>query len=262
MTLERSLHLGERHSLFNSRPHLDILISMRPKHPYVTIEELRRDHSLLVSEMPGRADPRFSGSTDTTIAERYCPKDEPILECGPIFGAFTKWLQEAGYREIHALDFADMLTMPDRGKLTFHEINFNTERFPYEEGFFSSVCAWGIIEHLENPYHFIRELHRVLKSDGVLILAIPNVLHIVSRLKFLKNGYFPRWNKKDNHTFIMPRGIFEKAFLRHFDVLETKYIRPNLNLYSNTPRWYLPANEWFGNYAVYVLKKKPFESYA
>lgn len=232
-------------------------------HPYVTVEELRRNHSLLADIPEGKFDPRFGGGTDLELFERYSPeKEKSILECGALFGAFTKYLQDKGYQNIHALDLADMLHYPDRGKLTMRELNFSTEKMPYEEGFFQTVVAWGLLEHLENPFHFIRECHRVLMPGRYLILSMPNLLHIRSRLKFLLSGMFPRWNPNDNHIVMFPRGVFEKAFLRHFDLVETKYIKPHLQLYTNKTSRFLPAGVWFGNYVVYVLKKKPFIPYA
>lgn len=235
---------------------------IRGRHPYVTVEELRRNPALLLEPRGDWAGPRFEGSTTKSLVEKFCPKEQPILECGPIWGKFLEWLQERGYCNVHALDFVDMIRWGDRGRLTFHGIDFNRETFPYPDNFFGGICAWGILEHLENPHHFIRESHRVLQEGKYLLLSMPNVLHVKSRLKFLFDGVFPRWNVKDNHTAVFPRGLFEKAFLRHFDLERVLYTHPNWNLYSHTDAWYLPKNEWFGNYVVYVLKKKRFEPFA
>src|SRR5581483_8562368 len=134
---------------------------IRGRHPFVTVAELRRNPSLLVEPKGDWAGPRFEGSTATQLIERYCPKDEAILECGPIWGKSTEWLQERGYRDIRVLDFADMLRWGDRSRMQFGVIDFNTERMPYPDGSIGSAVAWGICEHLENPHHFIRELNRV-----------------------------------------------------------------------------------------------------
>jgi SAM-dependent methyltransferase len=44
---------------------------------------------------------------------------------------------------------------------------------PYEDGRFDLVCAFDIIEHVEDDLHALVELSRVLKDDGVLILSVP-----------------------------------------------------------------------------------------
>ena len=226
--------------------------------PYQTIEELRKNPYLSdnVVESGGT---RFEGSTHPPTALKYLPKNAPVLECGPVYGKFTEFLLESGYQDVHALDFYDVLRFVDRGKIKFNLIDFNTERMPYPDGYFGSVAAWGIGEHLENPFHFMREAHRVLENDKIFIFSIPNIFHIMSRLVFLKRGTFPRWGYRNNHIMLFPRGVFEKTFLRYFDLIETVYIRPAihyplLNKFSK----FLPANQWFGNFVVYVLKKKPF----
>ena len=227
--------------------------------PYLTVEEMRSHVDLLKRDDTFKeGGTRFLGSTDVGLALAYLPREKPVLECGPSLGKFTEMLQTHGYSNIHALDFVDMLHFPDRGKLTFSLIDFNTERMPYPDRYFGGVTAWGIGEHLENPYFFMREAYRVLENDGVFIFSVPNIFHIMSRLVFLKRGIFPRWSEHNNHIALFPRGVFEKTFLRYFDLHDTVYIRPGIDypLFRYLSR-YLPANEWFGNFVVYILKKRP-----
>lgn len=236
---------------------------------YLTVAEMRRERRTTEEKPSPGGGTRFEGSTAPELALRYFSKEGEILECGPHFGMFTKFLQDHGFGKIHLLDFTDVLHFPDRGRLIFHEIDFNTEPFPYPDSFFDGVSAWGIIEHMENPYQFMREVHRTIKPGAVFFLSLPNVFHLMSRIGFLRRGMFPRWNERTNHIYVLPRGIFEKTFLRYFDLTGTVYTQPG-NLYVN--RKYVkvgwgyrlldvllkrfPANEWFGNYVVYVLKKK------
>jgi SAM-dependent methyltransferase len=65
-------------------------------------------------------------------------------------------------------------------------------RIPYEDGKFDYICFLEAIEHTENPYNAVRELARVLKPGGTLILSTPNYLNIERRLKFLVTGFFTR----------------------------------------------------------------------
>lgn len=231
--------------------------------PYLTIEEMRDNADLLKQDVNMETGgSRFSGSTDTDVALQYLPRDGKILECGPSIGSFTRFLQKQGYRDIHALDFTDAFLYGDKTKITFHTLDFNTDRMPYPDGFFDGATAWGILEHLENPYLLVREAHRVLKDGGIFLVAVPSIFHWMSRLLFLKTGMFPRWNRRNNHIAVFPRGVFEKIAFRYFDLVELRYTRPSLWL-NKPDRWsrWLPANEWFGNYVVWALKKKKFVPY-
>lgn len=72
--------------------------------------------------------------------------------------------------------------------LPCHCLDLNKDLpFP-AESFDLVVCVEGI-EHIENPHHLIREVRRVLKSGGRLVLSTPNVLSLKSRMHALKLGY-------------------------------------------------------------------------
>jgi 2-polyprenyl-3-methyl-5-hydroxy-6-metoxy-1,4-benzoquinol methylase len=57
--------------------------------------------------------------------------------------------------------------------LTVHQGPLESCGFP--DSFFDVVTMWHVIEHLANPPATLREVHRMLKPDGVLLLRTPNV---------------------------------------------------------------------------------------
>lgn len=61
--------------------------------------------------------------------------------------------------------------------------------WPIETNSFDYVVSIEAVEHLENPWHLIREAGRVLKPGGVFILTTPNILSVRSRLSYLLYGY-------------------------------------------------------------------------
>ncbi len=44
-------------------------------------------------------------------------------------------------------------------------------QLPYSEGYFDVVVAFGVAENLEQPEELVREIKRVLKQDGVLVIS-------------------------------------------------------------------------------------------
>lgn len=57
--------------------------------------------------------------------------------------------------------------------LTVHPGPLKACRFP--DQWFDVVTMWHVIEHLADPLETLREIHRVLKRDGIVLLRTPNV---------------------------------------------------------------------------------------
>ena len=76
--------------------------------------------------------------------------------------------------------------------------NYSSERvttaslaaLPYADGVFDRALCLDVLEHLtfdEQPVA-IGELHRVLRSGGELLVSVPNLAHLQSRVHFLLQG--------------------------------------------------------------------------
>lgn len=110
------------------------------------------------------------------------------LDLGAGQGGFTKKLIEQGHTNIYACDKS-----PEYFRLKgliCSRCDLNHEALPYSANFFDMVVCTEVIEHLENPRHLVREIHRVLKAKGRVIISTPNVLSLRGRLSFLLRGYF------------------------------------------------------------------------
>jgi SAM-dependent methyltransferase len=60
---------------------------------------------------------------------------------------------------------------------------------PFKSASFDAVNLVEVIEHIENQPQLIREIARVLKPDGVVLITTPNILNILSRLRFVFTGF-------------------------------------------------------------------------
>jgi SAM-dependent methyltransferase len=69
-----------------------------------------------------------------------------------------------------------------------HHLDLNKD-LPFPAEHFDLVTCVEGIEYLENPHHLIREVRRVLKPAGKLILSTPNTLSLKSRMHGLRLGY-------------------------------------------------------------------------
>lgn len=73
--------------------------------------------------------------------------------------------------------------------ITCDKANIN-QNLPYEGNTFDIACSIEVMEHIENQFDYVRELYRILKSNGRAIITTPNILNANSRLKFLHSGFW------------------------------------------------------------------------
>jgi SAM-dependent methyltransferase len=63
-----------------------------------------------------------------------------------------------------------------------------TASLPYEANSFDAVLCMEVIEHLECHSVIIREIGRVLRPGGLMIMSFPNIGRFVSRFSFAVTG--------------------------------------------------------------------------
>lgn len=68
---------------------------------------------------------------------------------------------------------------PDAEFLT---TNLETGRLPVSDGDMDVVAAVEVIEHLENPRAFVRDLARCVRPGGIVVVSTPNQLSALSML--------------------------------------------------------------------------------
>lgn len=94
--------------------------------------------------------------------------------------------------EVFASDIADTNSdFFDKNGISFTKADLE-KQFPYANDSFDVVVAGEIIEHLADTDSFIKEINRVLKNDGYVLITTPNVVSLGRRLLILlgRSAYF------------------------------------------------------------------------
>lgn len=178
-------------------------------------------------------------------------KESRILEIGCGQGNLYNKLINKGYNHISLVDIDNYTD-----GLVVQKVDVSFNALPFSENSFDLVLAIAIIEHLENPFFSIREIYRVLRPGGKLIVAIPSVLSFKSRIRFLLSGNVVGFNKENNHISFFSEDIFTKIVLNKFDLKKEFYSDGYLKLFNrkfifNHPVW----NKQFGDKVLLVLEK-------
>lgn len=77
-------------------------------------------------------------------------------------------------------------------------VDLDTGRVPATDGFADVVAAVETIEHLENPRAFCRELTRLAKPGGWIVVTTPNQLSVLGKLGLVLLNEFP-WFRGRNY---------------------------------------------------------------
>jgi SAM-dependent methyltransferase len=69
------------------------------------------------------------------------------------------------------------------------QLDLNAQPLPYEDECFDLVTCSEVLEHVENYRAVLREIKRVLKPGGLMVVTTPNVLNMKSRIRYLVSGF-------------------------------------------------------------------------
>jgi len=145
-----------------------------------------------------KADPYLHEQVAEQIKKILKPKCK-ILDLGAGEGAMSKRLADLNY-DVISVD-ANKEEFKCR-EATFYQVDCNdpeavnslSEKF---KDCFDLVLGMEVIEHVENPWQYIRLLKKMLKEDGYLMITSPNITSWLSRIIFLFTGQFHQFSDND-----------------------------------------------------------------
>ena len=74
---------------------------------------------------------------------------------------------------------------------TFIQADLN-HQFPLSSDSVDTAFANQVIEHILDPWFFVKEIYRILRRNGVGIITTPNIRYVKNIMRILLNGRGPR----------------------------------------------------------------------
>lgn len=84
---------------------------------------------------------------------------------------------------------------PQDIRTRFEKVDLETGRIDFPDAFADVVASLETIEHVENPRAFFRELTRLVKPGGLIIVSTPNQLSFLSKISLLVKNQYPAFQE-------------------------------------------------------------------
>lgn len=105
------------------------------------------------------------------IAAGILPARPLILNIGAATGRSSEWLGELG--EVVSLEYDEDCCRLTRERTGLDVLEGTILDLPWESGSFDLVCAFDVIEHVEDDVAAVVEMKRVCRKDGMLFVTVP-----------------------------------------------------------------------------------------
>ena len=168
------------------------------------------------------------------------PRDARVLDAGCGEGVLVE--EFADRLRIEGIDANYSSDRVRTGSLT---------RLPYADGSFDRAVCLDVLEHLsfEDQRTALAELARVLRSGGELLVSVPNLAHLQSRVHFLLRGHLIRTASEEKHPGDRPVDEYIRLAERAgLELIRRRGIFPTLpvvtRLIRRNPRALLPLHRW------------------
>ncbi len=128
-----------------------------------------------------------TSNTRHEVAVKLLGGGQRLLDIGCWDGYLLECVREAGlYEELYGVDIVEEGINYARLKgFQAYVVDLNREPLPFSDEFFDAVTVLAVLEHIFDPYAVVREIYRVLRPGGEMIVDVPNVASFTNRIRIL-----------------------------------------------------------------------------
>ncbi|WP_394848596.1 class I SAM-dependent methyltransferase [Pendulispora brunnea] len=147
------------------------------------------EHAVLSS---GSSNEAIHGLVDRVVRNGSHVHDtvhDTVVDVGCGTGSIARTLL-GSFRQYVGCDGVRYESFPHESWASFVQADLDKPPYPIADGTADLVLAIEVIEHLENPRAFVRELVRMLKPGGRLVVTTPNQLSVLSKVSLVMRNQF------------------------------------------------------------------------
>lgn len=141
-----------------------------------------------------------------------------LLDVGCGTGYFLQYLNETSRVWVTCgLEPNATLRKLTAKNIGIHVVNGNLSRIPYPDNSFDVVTCLDVLEHSESLNTNIKELHRVIRKGGILLIQAPNYQSVMAKLT---GATWDWWSPPDHVLHFTPYFLTKYLADNTFKVLK------------------------------------------
>jgi len=167
--------------------------------------------------------------------KRLC-KEGRLLDIGAASGIFVKMASNAGYQ---AFGVEPSVWMCEYAKKHYNAsvLPGTLEDAKFEDCSFDIITMWDVLEHVTDPMRTLKEVKRILKPGGLLVINYPRIDDPLARIFgkkwwFLLSIHLVYFTPKTLSAYLELLGFKKVLHKMHFQRLAYDYLVERLNVYS------------------------------
>lgn len=140
------------------------------------IKYYSNEYSLINLNSPSNMDARDRHMFLFSFIEDYLKLDPKILDVGCATGGFLRYMKTKGYMRLYGIDVSSPYVTKASKDKRLDIKHGSSWCIPHKDNYFDFVMADQVVEHLHSPNEIFVEVKRVLKSDGLFCVSVPDAM--------------------------------------------------------------------------------------
>lgn len=144
-----------------------------------------------------------------TLIRKIIPKSRKILEVGSGDGFFLEKMKSYGY-EMTGIEVSKQRRIKSRKITNVKVLDIDLVENVPNVGSFNGIALFQVLEHIRDPINFLKNISKLLKPRGKLIVEVPNFNDFQIKL----NDAYRDWQYQRAHIHYFTPNILKNVFTR------------------------------------------------
>lgn len=137
-----------------------------------------------------------------------------ILNIGCSTGRSSEYLSQFG--NVSSIEYDKFCCEFATEKTGLEIIHGSITELPFEDNIFDLVCAFDVIEHVENDILAVSEMKRVARKNGLLFVTVPAFMSLWSHHDVI-NHHYRRYKSKEIKSLFSKNNDGKELFSSYFN---------------------------------------------